>query len=113
MKRMISAVLCAAMLAMPAAQAAELQPATLNKGVLGTLGSSGVSYEARLTVPGYLGQLETTLVIDGEEEDVSVSVVARDTQESASHRVAGLSVAKGLWSVKFVYEVFEDGLVAK
>ena len=45
--------------------------------------------------------------------DVSVSVVARDTQESASHRVAGLSVAKGLWSVKFVYEVFEDGLVAK
>ena len=45
--------------------------------------------------------------------DVSVSVVARYTQESASHRVAGLSVAKGLWSVKFVYEVFEDSLVAK
>ena len=45
--------------------------------------------------------------------DVSVSVVARDTQESASHCVAGLSVVKGLWSVKFVYEVFEDGLVAK
>ena len=45
--------------------------------------------------------------------DVSVSVVTRDTQESASHRVAGLCVAKGLWSVKFVYEVFEDSLVAK
>ena len=45
--------------------------------------------------------------------DVSVSVVARDTQESASHRLAGLCVAKGLWSVKFVYEVFEDSLVAK
>ena len=45
--------------------------------------------------------------------DVSVSVVARDTQESASHRVAGLSVAKGLWSVKLVYEVFEDGLVTE
>ena len=45
--------------------------------------------------------------------DVSVSVVARDTQESASHRVAGISVVKGLWSVKFVYEVFEDSLVAK
>lgn len=45
--------------------------------------------------------------------DVSVSVIARDTQESASHRLAGLCVAKGLWSVKFVYEVFEDSLVAK
>ena len=45
--------------------------------------------------------------------DVSVSVVARDAQESASHRVAGLCVAKGLWSVKFVYEVFENSLVAK
>ena len=45
--------------------------------------------------------------------DVSVSLVARDTQESASHRLAGLCVAKGLWSVKFVYEVFEDGFVAK
>ena len=45
--------------------------------------------------------------------DVSVSVVARDTQESASHHLAGLCVAKGLWSVKFVYEVFEDSLVAK
>ena len=45
--------------------------------------------------------------------DVSVSVVARDTQESASHRLAGLCVAKGLWSVKFVYEVFEDSLIAK
>lgn len=45
--------------------------------------------------------------------DVSVSVVARDTQESASHRLAGLCVAKGLWSVKFVYEIFEDSLVAK
>ena len=45
--------------------------------------------------------------------DVSVSVVARDTQESASHRVAGISVVKGLWSVKFVYEVFEDGFVTE
>ena len=45
--------------------------------------------------------------------DVSVSVVARDTQESASHRVAGLDVVKGLRSVKFVYEVFEDSLVSK
>lgn len=45
--------------------------------------------------------------------DVSVSVVADDTQESASHRLAGLCVAKGLWSIKFVYEVFEDSLVAK
>ena len=45
--------------------------------------------------------------------DVSVSVVARDTQESASHRVTGLGIAKGLWSVKFVYEVFENSLVAK
>ena len=45
--------------------------------------------------------------------DVSVSVVTRDTQESASHRVAGLSVVKGLWSVKFVYEVFEDGFVTE
>ena len=45
--------------------------------------------------------------------DVSVSIVARDTQESASHRVAGLDVAKGLRSVKFVDEVFEDSLVSK
>ena len=45
--------------------------------------------------------------------DVSVSVVARNTQDSASHRVAGLGVAKVLWSVKFVYEVFEDSLVSK
>ena len=45
--------------------------------------------------------------------DVSVSVVARDTQESASHRVAGLDVVKGLRSVKFVYKVFEDSLVSK
>ena len=45
--------------------------------------------------------------------DVSVSVVARDTQESASHRVAGISVVKGFWSFKFVYEVFEDGFVTE
>ncbi|MBR5283722.1 MAG: S-layer homology domain-containing protein [Clostridia bacterium] len=76
MKKIISALLCAAMLAgVPMAQAAEVQPITLSKGVLGTLGSSGVSYEAKLSVPGYLGQLETTAVIDGEEENISVSVV--------------------------------------
>ena len=76
MKKIISALLCAAMLAgVPMAQAAEVQPTTLSKGVLGTLGSSGVSYEAKLSVPGYLGQLETTAVIDGEEENISVSVV--------------------------------------
>ena len=45
--------------------------------------------------------------------DVPVSVVARDAQEPASHCVAGLGVAKGLWSVKFVYEIFENSLVAK
>ena len=77
MKRLFSALLCILMLAglMPNALAADLETTTLSKGVLGTLGSSGVSYQARLTVPGYLGQLETTLVIDGEEQDVSVSVV--------------------------------------
>ena len=60
MKRLFSALLCILMLAglMPNALAADLETITLSKGVLGTLGSSGVSYQARLTVPGYLGQLE-------------------------------------------------------
>jgi len=89
MKRWISAALCVLMLAgnVPAVHAAEPQPQTLSKGILGTLGSSGISYEAELTVPGYLGQLETTLELDGEEEEVSVSVV-RIGKDNASVSVA-------------------------
>lgn len=77
MKRWISALLCTLMLAgvMPDVQASAYNTYTLSKGVLGTLGSSGASYEARLTVPGYIGQLEDTLIIDDEEKEVSISVV--------------------------------------
>ncbi len=86
MKRLISALLCILLLAgvMPTAWAAEVETTTLSKGVLGTLGSSGVSYQAHLTVPGYLGQLETTLVMDGEEEDVSISVVLLKGKDEAT-----------------------------
>ena len=77
MKRILSILLCLGLLIgiAPAVMAAEATPYTLKKGILGTLGSSGVSYEAQLTVPGYLGQVETELTIDGKTEDVSVSVV--------------------------------------
>lgn len=91
MKSRISAVLCALLLltaAAPAAQAADLAAQTLTKGILGTLNASGASYEARMTLPGYLGQLEIDTTVDGEEESLSVSVVRIAKGESASVSVA-------------------------
>ncbi len=109
MKRMVSALLCAAMLigAPSVARAAEPEPTTLSKGILGTLGSSGVSYEARLNVPGYLGQLETTAVIDDEEEEISVSVV-RIGRENASvgielKRFGGYIYTAELYPTEYTY----------
>lgn len=117
MKKVISALLCAAMLAgAPAAQAAELQPTTLSKGVLGTLGSSGVSYEAKLNLPGYLGQLEMTAVMDGEKENISVSVV-RVGKENTSvavelKRFGGYIYDATLYPTEYNYEKGE-GFVSR
>ena len=45
--------------------------------------------------------------------DVSVSVVARDTQESASHGGAGLRITDCLWSCQGVDEYFVCVLVTE
>ncbi|MEA4921179.1 MAG: S-layer homology domain-containing protein [Clostridiaceae bacterium] len=78
MKRCVSSALCALLFLLTVTSsvlAAGYQTKTLEKGVLGTLNSSGASYEATMTIPGYIGQLELEAHINGEDKHISVSVV--------------------------------------
>lgn len=78
MKRCVSSALCFILFFLTNVSgvlAAEYQTKTLEKGVLGTLNSSGASYEAKMSIKDYIGQLELEVNINGEEKDVSISVV--------------------------------------
>ncbi|MBQ2690823.1 MAG: S-layer homology domain-containing protein [Clostridia bacterium] len=77
MKRFISFILALCMAAgmIPMAMAAGLGTGTYNKTVVGTLNTSGARYGAKMTISSYIGQLKTTLTVDGEETPASVSVI--------------------------------------
>ena len=77
MKRFLTAALCAAVAVSSAAwaSAADIKTQIFKQGVLGTLNSSGASYEAQVVLPDYVGRYETTLEIDGEEVEATVTVV--------------------------------------
>ena len=77
MKRFLTAALCAAVAVSSAAwaSAADIKTQIFKQGVLGTLNSSGASYEAQVVLPDYVGRYETTLEIGGEEVEATVTVV--------------------------------------
>lgn len=89
MKRIISALVLLAALAgiMSAsvgAMAAEVNitTQTLRQETLGTLNSSGASYEGRIIIKDFLGMLELPLVIDGKDTVATISVIKPERRGS-------------------------------
>lgn len=84
----------------------EVKTRTLKQGALGTLNSSGVSYEAKITIPGYIGRLDTTLNIDGEEVETSVAVVMPEGSASVEvslMRFDGYVIDASLKADRYLY----------
>lgn len=111
MKRCVSSVLClilASFTIISSVLAAGYQTKTLEKGVLGTLNSSGASYEAKMSIPNYIGQLELEVNIKGEEKAISVSVVKPQQNAEVSINITrfdGYIYEAALTAERYVYKL--------